>query len=82
MLCAKMHQENLIAEYEEYEQVTVLARVSSGIVDSNKPFYDPLKDFMTMNRMMRRGMKDRGEELKALTVDKDYRQIDILAIYK
>jgi hypothetical protein len=86
LLCAKMHQENLVAEYEEFEeideQVTVLARVSSGVVDSNKPFYDPLKDFMTMNRMMRRNMKDRGEELKALTVDKAYRQIDILAIYK
>ena len=81
-----MYQENLVAEYEEFEeideQVTVLARVSSGIVDSNKPFYDPLKDFMTMNWMMRRSMKDRGEELKALTVDKAYRQIDILAIYK
>ena len=40
------------------------------------------KDFITMNRMMRRSMKDRGEQLTALTVDKEYRQIDILAIYK
>ena len=41
-----------------------------------------IKDFMTMNRMLRRSMKDRGEELTALTVDRDYRQIDILAIYR
>lgn len=52
------------------------------LVKCNKPFYDPLKDFMTMNRMLRRSMKDRGEELTALTVDRDYRQIDILAIYR
>lgn len=86
LLCAKMHQENLVSDYEEFEemdeQVTVLARVSSGVVNCNKPFYDPLKDFMTMNRMMRRSTKDRGKELTALTVDKDYRQIDILAIYR
>lgn len=86
LLCAKMYQENLVSEYEEFEeideQVTVVARVSSGIINCNKPFYDPLKDFMTMNRMMRRSMKDRGKELTALTVDKNYRMIDILAIYR
>ena len=64
------------------EQVTVLARMASGEVDSNKPFYDPLRDFMSMNRMMRRSMKDRGEELTAITVDKEYRKIDILEIYR
>lgn len=86
LLCAKIKQENIVSEYEELEemdeQVTVLARIASGEVDSNKPFYDPLKDFMSMNRMMRRSMKDRGEELTAITVDKEYRKIDILAIYR
>ena len=86
LLCAKLHPENFVSEYEEFEeldeQVTLLARISSGLVKCNKPFYDPLKDFMTMNRMLRRSMKDRGEELTALTVDRDYRQIDILAIYR
>jgi hypothetical protein len=86
LLCAKMYQENLVSEYGELEeldeQVTILARISSGMVNCSKPFYDPLKDFMTLNRMMRRNMKDRGKELSALTVEKDYRQIDILAIYK
>jgi len=86
LLCAKMNQENLVSEYEEFEeldeQVTVLARVSSGVVNSSKAFYDPLKDFMTMNRMMRRSMKDSGDQLSAITVEKEYRQIDILAIYR
>lgn len=86
LLCAKIHQENLISEYEELEEidepVTLLARISSGTIGYSKPFYDPLKDFMTMNRMMRRSMQNLGEELTALTVDKDYRQIDVLAIYR
>ena len=86
LLCAKMYQENLVSDYEEFEeideQVTVVARVSSDIVNCSKPFYDPLKDFMTMNRMMRRSLKDRGKELNALMVEKNYRMIDILAIYR
>jgi len=86
LLCAKLYQENLVSEYGEFEeideQVTVVARVSSDLINCNKPFYDPLKDFMKMNRMMRRSMKDRGKELTALLVDKDYRMIDILAIYR
>ena len=86
LLCAKICQENLVSEYEEFEeldeQVTVLARISSEEIDCTKPFYDPLKDFMSLNRMMRRSMKDRGKELTALTVEKNYRKIDILAIYR
>lgn len=85
LLCAKMNQDNLVCKYEELEEieeeVTILARVSSGIISCTKPFYDPLKDFIVLNRMMRRSMKDRGEGLNSITVDKDYRHIDILAIY-
>ncbi len=76
----------MISDYEDFEetdeQVTMLIRISSGIVNENKSFYDPLKDFMSMNRMMRRQMNDRGEKLKALYVDKEYRRVDVLAIYK
>ena len=85
-LCAKIHNDNLILEYQEFEElddeITLLARVSSTTIGKQKPFYDPLKDFIVMNRMLRRSMDDRGEELKAFTVDSDYRQIDILAIYQ
>ena len=36
-------------EYEELE-VTIIARITSGnMVNARKAFYDPLKDFMTLN---------------------------------
>lgn len=86
LLCAKLNQDHLISDYEEIEeideQVTILARLSSDIVSENKPFYDPLKDFLTINRTMRRNMKERKEGLDPLCVDKEYRRIDILAIYR
>lgn len=85
-LCAKIHSDNLILEYQEFEEyedgITLLARVSSAIISKQKPFYDPLKDFMVMNRLLRRSMGTRGEELEAITVDSEYRQIDVLAIYQ
>ncbi len=86
LLCAKVNKDCLITDYSEIEemdeQVTIVARMSSLTIDKNKPFYDPLKDFITTNRMMRRGIKNRGEKLSPITVDNDYRMIDILAIYK
>ena len=43
LLCSKIHQDNLVSSYEEFEEmdeeVIILARVSSGIVKRNKPFY-------------------------------------------
>ena len=85
-LCAKIHSDNLILEYQEFEEyedeITLLARISSATISKQKPFYDPLKDFMVMNRLLRRSMGDRGEGLEAITVDSEYRQIDVLAIYQ
>lgn len=86
LLCAKINKDCLITDYSEIEemdeQVTIVARMSSLTIDKSKPFYDPLKDFIITNRMMRRGIKDRGEKLSPITVDNEYRMIDILAIYK
>ena len=87
LLCTKLTKDNLILEYEELEEVdesiTILARISTGEVNSEKPFYDPLKDFITLNRTLRRSLKDsRGEELAAISVENNYRMIDVLAIYK
>lgn len=86
LLCSKLYQNCLISEYEEYEEldeeVTLLARLASDVIDRTKAFYDPLKDFLTMNRVLRRSMNDRGKELTPITVDKEYRKIDILAIYR
>lgn len=87
LLSSKINQEYLISEYEdleefEDEQVTILARMASGIIKEDRPYYDPLKDFISLNRMMRKSIKNRGDELQPLMLDKKYRQIDILAIYR
>lgn len=87
LLSAKINQDSLISDYEELEeledeQVTVLARVASGVIKPEKPYYDPLKDFMSLNRMMRKAIKDRDEELQPLLLEREYRQIDVLAIYR
>ena len=86
-MSSKINQEYLISDYEdleefEDEQVTILARMSSGIIKEDRPYYDPLKDFISLNRMMRKSIKDRGAELQPLMLDRKYRQIDILAIYR
>ena len=71
----------VIEELEE-EQVTVLARISSGFIQKNKAYYDPLKDFMSLNRAMRKSIKERDEILQPLYLEQEYRKIDVLAIYR
>ena len=88
ILCSKILSENLLVEYEaleEYEdlEVTILGRItSSNLISSSKAFYDPLKDFMTLNRVMRRSIGGRTDGLYEIYADRDYRTIEILAIYQ
>ena len=87
LLCSKLNNENLIADYNDLldadEEFTILARISSRrTISASKAFYDPLKDYMSLNRAMRKEMDDIGEALQPIKVEKDYRTIDILAIYK
>ena len=87
LLCGKIYRDNIVSEYEDFveqdESVTILARISSDIIKKEKPFYDPLKDFVRINRMMRRGMKktDPDNKIAPLHVENDYRKIDVIAIY-
>lgn len=87
-MCSKLVSKNMLIKYEdmeEYEEleVTIIARITSGnMVSVRKAFYDPLKDFMTLNRMMRRSMGDRPEGMNEIFADKDYRTIEVLAIYQ
>lgn len=85
ILCGKLFQQNLLIDYEELseiDEVTVLARVVTSLVDKSKPYYDPLKDFMKMNRMMRRSIDNKDNTFKSINADSDYRTIEILAIYQ
>lgn len=70
LMCSKLISNNMLVKYEdmeEYEEleVTIIARItSSGMVKSQKAFYDPLKDFMTLNRVMRRSIEGRTVSAK------------------
>ena len=86
ILCGKLLQQSLLIDYEELseidDEVTVLARVVTSIVNKSKPYYDPLKDFMKMNRMMRRSIDNKDNQFKPIFADSDYRIIEVLAIYQ
>lgn len=88
-LCSKIEAEFLKVKYhdlEEYEsiEVTILARV---IMDSStskeKSIFDPLKDFMSMNREARRRFtSERPEGLREIYCDSNYLKIEIITIYQ
>ena len=85
-LCAKIKKENLLVSYDEIEEitedeVTVLARISSGVITPEKCYYDPLKDFMHLNRATRKKAPERVAGMEKLFLDSPYRNLDILAIY-
>ena len=89
VLCAKMDSKFLKVEYpqlEEFEssEVTILARmISSNDVSKQKAIFDPLKDFISLNRAIRRSItNDRPDGLKELFLDEEYRNIEVLAIYQ
>lgn len=88
LMCSKLISNNMLVKYEDMEEyekleVTIIARIiSSGMVKSQKVFYDPLKDFMTLNRVMRRSIEERTDGLNEIYADKDYRTIEVLAIYQ
>ena len=86
LFCSKIFQDNMLISYEELSEiedsVTILARITSSFVDSSKPYYDPLKDFLTLNRMMRKSMGTISKEFGPIYVDDQYRMIEILAVYK
>lgn len=86
LLCGKLLQQNLQIDYEELsdfdDEVTVLARVITPVLDKTKAYYDPLKDFMKLNRMMRKAINKSGNQFTPLFADTNYRTIEILAVYR
>lgn len=87
--CSKIDSMNLLVEYsqlEEYERenVIVLARiVSNSLISKNTEIYEPLKDFINMNRSLRRQFaENRPVELNQLYCDEDYIRLEILAVYE
>ncbi|MCR2022624.1 hypothetical protein NSB04_23360, partial [Blautia pseudococcoides] len=88
LMCSKLVSNNMLIKYEELEEyedleATIIARItSSNTINVTKPYYDPLKDFMALNRTVRRGMGSRTEGLYEIFADRDYRTVEILAIYQ
>lgn len=88
LISSKLIGNNMLVTYEELEEyedleVTIIARVTTNnLVDMKKPFYDPLKDFMRLNRTLRRTMGERTEGLYEIYADQNYKTVEILAIYQ
>ena len=88
LMCSKLISSNMLIEYEDLEEfeeleITIVARVTSTpLVGKNKPFYDPLKDFMKLNRSLRRSISERTEGLYEIYADQDYKTIEVIAIYQ
>lgn len=89
LLCAKININNLKIDYvelEDYEniEVSIFARtISNNRISKNKAIYDPLKDYITLNRQLRRQFADgRPKELAEIYADEDYYVIEIIAMYQ
>ena len=89
LLCSKIDIEKLNIDYvelEDYEniEITILARmISSNKISKKKAIYDPLKDYITLNRQLRREFaNDRPEELAEIFADEDYYVVEVIAMYQ
>lgn len=86
--CSKILSNNLIVTYENFEDyedldVSVIARVESQkLVDKSIAYYDPLKDFIKINRSLRREIKDRDEGMRKIYSNEEYKKLDIISIYQ
>lgn len=84
-----IESENLLVQYPDIEdyaidEVTILARIiSNNPSTSEKPIFDPLKDFIKMNReMLRQFAKERPDGMKEIFHNTNYRKLEIIAIYQ
>lgn len=85
LMCSKLKNENFLCSLEEFEDYTenefiILARVINTR-KKDKEIYNPLKDLFCFSRGLRRMIDaDSNESLKNIYVDKDYINLEILAI--
>lgn len=89
-LCAKLDTRFLNEEYnqlDEYEteDVTILFKLNTYKSGSKITIFDPMKDFIKLNRAMRRSADIQSsytEEIAPIIVDGSIIKVEILAIYK
>ena len=89
LVTGKLDNRFLIEDYsqlEEYEtdEVTVLFRLLSKKDGNNIVIYDPLKDFIKLNRTMRRStdFKSDAGEFSPIKLDGKVIKIEVIAIYR
>lgn len=84
----KISPKDLLIEYndlEDYEgtDVTILARLESRKYYKDKPIpvYDIYKDFLGLNRALRKEIKTSKKSFESIEVEEDFLALELLAIY-
>ena len=85
----KASKDNLLVEYNELEdlegrEVTVLAKIETRKYYKDTPLkvFDIYKDFLGLNRALRRQMVDqRSNDFESIEIEEDYLGLELLAIY-
>ncbi len=88
--CSQLISSLLKCDYEtletlEYDDVVILAKVISPKKRKEREIFNPLTDFLSLNRMIRRiGNVEENlpNELSKIYVENDYVSLEILAIYQ
>lgn len=88
LISGKLHSTHLVEEYaslEDYEdqEVVFLCKVEGLIEKENVTIFNPAKDFIKLNRSMRRIVKlDEDESFAPIQVEGPVLKVEIIAIYK
>ncbi len=84
----KISLDDLLIDYnslEDYEgtEVTILARLESRKYQKDKPaqVYDIYKDFLGLNRALRKQIKTEDKTFEQIVVEEDYLGLELLAVY-
>lgn len=88
-ISAKLNVNNLLEDYtdlEEYDEQSVymLCKVI-GVTNKDKvQIFDPLKDFIHLNRSMRRqqGMSSKESNFEEIVIDGPVMKVEVIAMYK
>ena len=88
LIAAKLTSKHLLEDYTELENyqelpITLLCKVE-GLIDKDEvAIYNPLKDFIKMNRTMRRMSNlESNEQLQPIYVEGPVLKVEVIAIYK
>lgn len=88
LLCSKLYSKNMLIsiqdleDYEEEELTALVRVVNNGMHEQSKPYYDPMKDYLALNRAIRRSIKKIPEGMDKLYADSDYKPVEVVAIYQ